>query len=79
MYMKQYANDKWAVIPDTRVDEFFNMVGVWEPLIVSTEAEFDYLWAMQIMIGKEFKLLLDGRDAPIPNMPPTFVKIDIPL
>lgn len=76
---RQHLTDKWTPIPLTRQEEFWDMIGIWEPLIVSTKAEADFLFSMQLMIGKPFIFLLDGVDEPFPNMPPTYLKIDIPL
>lgn len=76
---KQHLNEGWSPIPESRQQEFWDMIGIWEPLIVSTKAEADFLFSMQLMIGKAFIFLLDGVDEPIPNMPPTYLKIDIPL
>lgn len=75
--IKQQVNGEWAKLSSE--DEFWRNAGILQPFAVETQAEYDFLFSMQLMIGKEFIFLLDGVDEPIPNMPPTFVKIDIPL
>jgi hypothetical protein len=75
--MKQLINEEWFTVKDS--DEFWKNIGLFSPLLVETQPEFDYLWAMQLMIGKEFTVLLNGRDENPTDIPPTHVKIDIPL
>lgn len=75
--MKQLINEEWFTVKDS--DEFWKNIGLFCPLIVETQPEFDYLWAMQLMIGKEFTVLLNGRDENPTDVPPTHIKIDIPL
>lgn len=64
---------------ETTIDKLLEHLFVFCPLIVETQAEFDYLWSMQLMIGKEFTVLLKDRDENTTDLPPSFVKIDIPL
>lgn len=49
--------------------------GIWEPVIVQTFTERDYLLAMQLMVGKPFEVCVDGIDKPIRDTPPTYVSI----
>lgn len=49
--------------------------GLWEPMIVQTQKEKDYLMAMQLMVGKTYEVCLDGVDKPIRDTPPTWVSI----
>ena len=75
--MQQYASEEWFTVKNP--DEVWNNIGLFEPLVVETQAEFDYLWSMQLMIGREFVILLKGRDANKTGLPATPIKIDIPL
>lgn len=75
--MQQYINEQWFVVKD--YDEFWKNVGIFSPFIVDTQAEADYMFAMQLMLGREFVTLVDGKDANTTGYPPTYVKIDIPL
>lgn len=77
--MRQHLTEDWVLLSDNSLEGFFDMPGIWEPLVVSTQAEYDYLLAMQLMHGVEMRILLDGRDVVPKNMPPTYIKIDIPL
>lgn len=77
IYIKQDINEGYARPFD--MDSFFKNTGIFEPMIVETQAEFNWLWAMQLMIGKEFTVLLMDRDENTTGYPPSYVKIDIPL
>lgn len=70
--MKQRQEDAWIPCSD---NEFWRNIGTLQPILVSTEQEFDYLWAMQLMIGREFVILLDGRDENPTDLPPSIVRI----
>ncbi|MNF46490.1 hypothetical protein D3C87_1232390 [compost metagenome] len=80
IYVKQNNNEMWTRIErDKDVEHFWDHVGAMQPLLVETQAEYDWLFSMQLMIGREFVILLDGRDENTLGVPPTYVKIDIPL
>lgn len=49
--------------------------GFWEPVVVATQEEKDYLLGMQLMLGKTFEVCLDGIDKPVRDTPPTFLRI----
>lgn len=49
--------------------------GFWEPVVVTTQEEKDYLLGMQLMLGKTFEVCLDGIDKPVRDTPPTFLRI----
>lgn len=49
--------------------------GFWEPMIVQTQQEKDYLLGMQLMLGKTYEVCIDGIDKPVRDTPPTFVSI----
>lgn len=69
--IKQFEQAPWYDMDD---DEFFRGIGFMQPILVRTEQEFDYLWAMQLMIGREFIILLDGRDENPTDLPPSIVR-----
>lgn len=75
--IKQDLGDKWLAYDNE--DEFWRNAGILQPFAVETQAEFDYLWSMQLMVGKEYTILLIDRDENFTGLPPSFVKIDIPL
>lgn len=77
IYIKQGVNEGYA--RPYNMDEFIKNVMIFSPFVVETQEEFDWLWAMQLMIGKEYVVLLDGRDENLTGYPPSFIKIDIPL
>lgn len=58
---------------------FWKDVWFFSPLIVETQAEKDYLFAMQFMLGEEFLALLDGIDENTTHYLPTYIKIDLSL
>ena len=68
--MQTYGN-VWL---DTTMDKILEHIGTMQPLQVGTEQEFDYLWAMQLMIGREFVILLDGRDENPTDLPPSIIR-----
>lgn len=63
----------------TNEDSFWKYIGVHQPLCVDTEAEYNWLWAMQLMLGKEFHIMQRGVHGNPTDLPPTNIKIDIPL
>lgn len=75
--IKQQVHGEWAKLSSE--DEFWRNAGILQPFAVETQAEFDYLWSMQLMIGKEYTILLIDRDENLTGLPPSFIKIDIPL
>ena len=70
--IKQEYGDKWLPVDS---DEFWKNIGILQPILVETQAEADYLWAMQLMIGKEFVILLEGKDRYVNDLPPSIVRI----
>ncbi len=70
--MQQHNHNQWDRIDS---DEFFKHIGVLQPIMVGTQQEYDYLWSMQLMIGREFTILLDGRDENRSGLPPSIVRI----
>ena len=74
--IKQEYGDQWIAC-DT--NEFWRNIGILQPILVETQQEFDYLWAMQLMIGREFVILLNGRDGDSNtykgDLPPSIVRI----
>ena len=73
--IKDYRGD-WR---QTTLDKLLQHIGIFEPIVVETQPEFDFLWSMQLMIGRQFTILLLDRDENLTGYPPSFVKIDIPL
>lgn len=74
--MRQHVDGAWSQV---ELDRFLDHVGFLEPIRVDTQAEYDFLWSMQLMIGREFLLYRYGQANPSVDLPPTLVKIDIPL
>lgn len=72
--IKDYQGD-WR---QTTLDKLLQYIGTMEPLLVDSQQEFDYLWSMQLMIGRAFIILLDEKDNPT-DLPVSHVKIEIPL
>lgn len=75
--IKQGINEGWG--SEYSLDQLIENIGIFEPIVVETQPEFDFLWSMQLMIGREFTILLLDRDENLTGYPPSFVKIDIPL
>ena len=75
--IKQELGNGWLDYEND--DEFWRNAGILQPFAVETQAEFDYLWSMQLMIGEEYTILLIDRDENFTGLPPSYVKIDIPL
>lgn len=75
--IKQGINEPYKPMVDDEL--FWRDVVIFSPLVVETQAEFDYLWSMQIMLGKSFNILLMDRDENLTGYPESFIKIDIPL
>lgn len=75
--VKYELNGKYDPVVNT--DQFFSHMGVFSPLIVDTAVERDYLWGMALMTSNEVVILVNGVDENPTGVPPTFVKIDIPL
>lgn len=75
--IKQDINAPWG--PITVMDIFWSMIGNLQPIVVYTQAEYDYFVAMKLMIGRDFVVLLDGRDENTTGVPPTFAKVDLSL
>lgn len=73
VYIKQDINEGWD--ESYSEDELLSKIGIFEPIVVQTQAEFDYLSAMQLMIGKSFTLLLMDRDENPIDTPPSYVRI----
>lgn len=67
----------WESEAYTRMDQdsFWANVGIYSPLIVKTQDELDYLVGMQMMIGKDYIVLLDGRDENPCDLPPSYVEV----
>lgn len=49
--------------------------GWWEPFIVETQEEKDYLIGLQFLLGKTYEVCLDGIDIPKRDTPPTWIRI----
>ena len=77
IYVRYDQDAQWR--PVYNEDWFWEKVGVHQPLLVDTEAEYNWLWAMQLVIGKEFHIMQRGVHGNPTDVPPTLVKIDIPL
>lgn len=75
---KQKKEHAWFVLPEESFERFWRNIGHFEPLSVETQAEFDWLFAMQLMIGREMIILLNEQDNPT-DLPVTHLKIDITL
>lgn len=73
--MKQHPNEKYRVLGS--MDLLCKEVGVWEPLIVQTQGEKDYIDGYLLMIGKSAMVLIDGIHECHPNLPPTFLKLNL--
>lgn len=71
--MKQHPNEKYRELGS--VDLLCLEIGVWEPLIVQTHDEKNYLDAYLLMLGKSVEICIDGIDKPIRDTPPTYVSI----
>lgn len=78
--VKQKLYEPWVEITDEST--FWKQIGAYEPLVVYSQLEADYLWSMQLMLGREILVWVYGKDF-LPGddygMPPTYVNIDIPL
>lgn len=74
--IKQEINGEWVAIENFK--EFWTNVGIFSPFVVDTREEADYMFAMQLMVGKEFLTLVDGVDENPTKLPPTYLKIDLP-
>jgi len=66
--IKQEFEDKYGHMDE---DRFWQDVVLFSPLLVETQAEADWLWAMQLMVGKEFVILVDGKDENKTAYPPS--------
>lgn len=71
--MKQGLNEKYRVLGS--VDLLCTEIGVWEPLVVETHEEKDYLDAYLMMLGKSAEICIDGIDKPKTDTPPTWISI----
>ena len=71
--MKQGINEKYRMLGS--VDLLCVEIGVWEPLIVGSQKEKDYLDAYLLMQGKSVEICVDGIDKPQRDTPPTWVSI----
>lgn len=49
--------------------------GFWEPMVVETQKEKDYLLGLSLVLGVPFEVCLDGIDKPKRDTPPTWVHI----
>ena len=49
--IKQHIEGSWSALT---IDKFIESVGFLQPLRVDTEDEFNWLWSLQLMIGREF-------------------------
>lgn len=47
----------------------------WQPVIVQTQKEKDYLFGMCLMMGKSMEVCVDGIDKPVSGTPPVWVSI----
>lgn len=61
------------------VDEIIELAGTMQPYVVDSQAEKDWLDAMQLMTGKAFVVLIDGIHENKTGMPPTFLKLKLEL
>lgn len=51
--------------------------GIWEPVVVKTQQEKDYLLAMQLMTGHSFEVCLDGVDMPSRSIEPSWIHVPL--
>lgn len=70
----QVQQGQQHVWTDTTMEHLLKNIGTMQPLLVQTQQEYDYLWAMQLMIGKEVTLLLAGEENKT-GLPPSIVRI----
>jgi hypothetical protein len=77
VYIRYNQDKQWRLVKNE--DSFWGNVGVHAPLLVDTEAEYNWLYAWQLMIGKQFHIMQRGVHGNPTDLPPTLVKIDIPL
>lgn len=59
------------------IKDFWENIGIMQPLVVDTQEEYDYFMGMQLMIGKEFQVMLDGVHVNTTGLPPSYVKVDL--
>lgn len=76
--MRVHIQDHQGDWRETTLDKILQHIGTMEPLLVGSQPEYDLLWSMQLMIGREFKILLQEKDNPT-DLPVSHIKIDIPL
>lgn len=74
IWIQDYCGD-WR---ESTLGKLLQYIGTMEPLLVDSQLEYDLLWSMQLMIGREFTILLQEKDNPT-DLPVSHVKIDIPL
>ncbi len=76
-YTRQSLNDSWR---PTTEESIFSNSGIWEPFVVYSREEKDYMDAMQLMLGKTILTHIYGaRENALINYPPTYLKIDLSL
>lgn len=69
--MKQGPNEKYRELGT--VDLLCTEIGIWEPLIVETQQEKDYLDAYLLMQGKSVEICVYGIDHPKTDTPHTWI------
>lgn len=47
----------------------------WQPVIVGTHEEKDYLASLCLLVGKPMEVCVDGVDKPVSDTPPVWVSI----
>lgn len=73
-WVKQSLNDPTQG-SRVKIHDLCSGGSLWEPMIVQTIKERDYLLAMQLMVGNSFEVCVDGIDKPKRDTPPTWVSI----
>ena len=68
-------NDLMSPASEIDLVDFCTGGGFWEPVIVETRKEADYLFAMMLMVGNEFEVCVDGIDQPKRDTPPSWLSI----
>lgn len=71
VFMKQGINEKYRMLGS--VDLLCVEIGVWEPLIVESQREKDYLDAYLLMQGKSVEIRVYGIDPRKTDTPHTWI------
>lgn len=72
IFVKQKWEAPWQELTHR---DLTNHLGILSPLLVESQEEKDYLLGLQLILGYEFRVLLDGIDENPEDIPPTWVRI----